>query len=370
MSKRLQNGADRWGERGSAGVSFAASLTFLNISHAFGAVEALKDVSLDVQSGEILCLLGQSGCGKTTLLRITAGIEVQTSGRLLLNGIEVSGPDRFIPPEERNIGLVFQDYALFPHLNVLKNVTFGLRKLPPDEARKAAMTALSRVGLDHYTDKYPHMLSGGQQQRVALARAIAPRPAVLLMDEPFSGLDNNLRDKVRAETLAVLRETRTTSIFVTHDPEEAMRVADRIALLREGHLIQVGTPDDLYRKPADMETAKFFGQVNVLTGTVESGYVKTPLGRFPAPHFSNGENVDVCIRPQGVMPDSRGNGLEGRVISRQFLGELDLLELAVEGLDVPLIARLPAEASPRERDVGIRFEESAVLVFPRKDAIS
>ena len=208
--------------RGKAAVTFAARLTFEDVSRRYGRALALDHVSLDIAPGEILCLLGPSG-GKSTLLRVAAGVERPSAGRILLDGKEVVGANRFVPPEKRGIGLMFQDFALFPHLSILDNVAFGL-SLTRREAKAEARAALERVGLAHYADEYPHILSGGEQQRVALARAIAPRPSVLLMDEPFSGLDPRLREKMWEETLAILHETRATSIVVTHDAEEAMRM--------------------------------------------------------------------------------------------------------------------------------------------------
>ena len=220
----MSNGGQK-GARVSAGVTFAARLSFENIRHSFaGNGETLTDVTLSAEPGEVLCLLGPSGSGKTTLLRIAAGIESQASGRVLMNDREIAGPSVFLPPEKRSIGLVFQDFALFPHLTILDNVRFGLTALSQAEALKEAHIALRRVDLDQYAQSYPHHLSGGEQQRVALARALAPRPSVLLMDEPFSGLDSRLKDSVRAETLAILRESRATAIVVTHDAEEAMRM--------------------------------------------------------------------------------------------------------------------------------------------------
>ena len=223
----------------------------------------------------MLCLLGPSGSGKTTLLRIAAGIEPQTLGRVLLNDREIAGPSVFLPPEQRSIGLVFQDFALFPHLTILDNVRFGLTALSREEARREAHIALSRVGLEHHANSFPHVLSGGEQQRVALARALAPRPAVLLMDEPFSGLDSRLKDTVRAETLAILRESRATAIVVTHDAEEAMRLGDRIALLKSGRLVQAGRAEELYLKPADLFVAGFFSELNVFESRVRGG-----VGRY------------------------------------------------------------------------------------------
>ena len=209
-----------------------------------------------------MCLLGPSGSGKTTLLRIASGIEKPTGGRVLINDFEVAGPERFVPPEKRNVGLMFQDFALFPHLTIRDNVAFGLKSLPREDAAREAMAALARVGLERYADDYPHILSGGEQQRVALARAILPRPAVMLMDEPFSGLDVQLRERMQEETLQLLRETRATCLIVTHAPAEAIRLGDRIAVMRAGRLVQVGKAEELYRNPADLFVARLFSEIN------------------------------------------------------------------------------------------------------------
>ena len=240
----------QWGARGSAAATIASRLTFEHVSHGFDGTPVLNDFSLDIAPGEIVCLLGPSGCGKTTLLRLAAGIERLDEGRILIDNTVVSSPDHFVPPERRGVGLVFQDFALFPHLTILQNVSFGLKTLDPEQARQAALTALERVGLASMAAEYPHVLSGGEQQRVALARAIVPRPNVLLLDEPFSGLDKRLRDTMREETLSILQETRTTCVMVTHHTEEAIRMGDRIAVMRQGRLIQAGTAEALYESPA------------------------------------------------------------------------------------------------------------------------
>ena len=245
------------------------------------------------------------------MLRIAAGIEKPSAGRVLLNELEVAGPDRFVPPEKRSVGLMFQDFALFPHLTIAANVAFGLKSLGKDEAQRQAMAALGRVGLARYADEYPHVLSGGEQQRVALARAIAPRPAVLLMDEPFSGLDVQLRDSMQEETLALLRETRTTCIIVTHHPEEAMRLGDRIAVMRGGRLVQEGAGEDLYRHPADLFVARLFSEINEITASVDGTRVVCALGDFPAPGFEDGEIVKLCVRQRAVQlsgPRGRAGG--------------------------------------------------------------
>ncbi|MFK8251481.1 ABC transporter ATP-binding protein [Ancylobacter terrae] len=345
--------------------SIASRLTLEDIRHAYGDTPALRGVSMEVPRGEIVCLLGPSGCGKTTLLRIAAGIERPTGGRVLLEGREIAGPATFLPPEKRNIGLVFQDYALFPHLTNLENVTFGLRRMNRTDAEAEARRALARVGLERYAGDYPHALSGGEQQRVALARALVPRPGILLMDEPFSGLDQRLRDSVRTQTLGVLREAQATCVIVTHDPEEAMRLGDRIALMRRGRLVQLDTPAVLYRTPVDLDAARFFCELNEIAGTVKDGHVATPLGVFPAPGLTEGAGAVVAIRPQGIDLRAPGSGTPGRVVGHRFLGEVDLYEIAVQGLDRPLVARRPATAGlARGRDVGVGVEPAEVLVFP------
>ena len=359
----------KWGQRGTTGASIPAEVAFEAVSQDYGSLRALDRVTLTIAPGELLCLLGHSGCGKTTLLRVAAGVETPTEGRVLLDGREVSGPGAFEPPERRGIGLMFQDYALFPHLTNLRNVMFGLKGLPPREAEAAARRALARVGLGAQADDYPDTLSGGEQQRVALARSIAPRPGVLLMDEPFSNLDRRLRDTVRDETVAILRETGATTVVVTHDPEEAMRIADRIVLMRSGSIVQAGTAEELYRRPTDLFAARFLCDFNEIEGLCQGGQVSTPVGIFPAPGLAEGEDAVVCIRPQGVRLKPPGFCLDGRVRSRRFLGEVDLVHVAVQGLDRPLQARVrePDRAGPG-RDVGVDIDTREVLVFPSSQA--
>jgi iron(III) transport system ATP-binding protein len=260
--------------------------------------------------------------------------------------------------------MMFQDYALFPHLTNLENVKFGLRGFSRADADRQARLALDRVGLGRLAGEYPHMLSGGEQQRVALARAIAPRPAVILMDEPFSGLDRRLRDAVRADTLAILREARATGLIVTHDPEEAMRMADRIALMRAGQLLEVGEPADLYRKPGSLYAARFFCEMNEIAGTVRAGRVQTPLGLFDAPGFPEGTAVVVCVRPQGIRLHPEGHCIPARIVAHRSLGEVDLFEIVVSGLDAPVLARVrePANRGPGD-DVGVDVNPAEVLVF-------
>jgi len=356
-----------WGAPGTAGATIAAGLVFENVWHDYDGVSSVRDLSLSIAPGEILCLLGHSGCGKTTLMRIAAGVERQNRGRVLINGREIAGDQLFVPPEKRGVGLMFQDYALFPHMSILANVMFGLTNMPKSEAQAAALGALKRVGLADYAEDYPHSLSGGEQQRVALARALVPRPGILLMDEPFSGLDKRLRDSVRDETLAVIRETRATCIIVTHDPEEAMRMGDKIALMRRGKLVQHGTAAELYRDPVDLFSARFFSELNQLEGIVTSSGIETPLGILAAGSHERGEKVDVCVRPQGILLQKDGLcGVSGRIRSKRFVGEVDLLTIAVDGLDHPLHARVRA-GSPWEKgmDVAVSTDPNDVLVFAR-----
>nr|WP_245290807.1 ABC transporter ATP-binding protein [Methyloligella halotolerans] len=341
---------------------------FDRVGRKFGRTSALNDVSLDIPPGEILCLLGPSGCGKSTLLRIAAGVERPTSGRVLLDGEEVAGPSRFVLPEKRGIGLMFQDYSLFPHLTVVQNVAYGLRDLGRAEARREAMMALDRVGLDAYAGRYPHVLSGGEQQRVALARAIAPRPGVLLMDEPFSNLDSRLRDRMRDDTLAILRETGATAIVVTHDSEEAMRMGDRIALLRDGRLMQLGSAEELYVAPNDIFAARFFSDLNEIPARVTAGRAETPLGSFEADGHADGSAVVVCIRQRDLKLLPAGEGTSARIVDRRFLGDVLLVELAVAGLDRPIFLRPPGDAPPPGTETGLGVAANAPLIFAGQGA--
>jgi iron(III) transport system ATP-binding protein len=347
-----------------AATTFAARLTFEAVGCTFEDTVALDGASLDIAPGEVVCLLGPSGCGKTTLLRIAAGIERPTSGRVLVNGQEVAGPARFVPPEERNVGLMFQDFALFPHLTIVENVAFGLKQLPARDARREALALLARVGLEHYADQHPHILSGGEQQRVALARALVPRPAVMLMDEPFSGLDIQLRERLQEGTLELLRETRATSLIVTHHPEEAMRLGDRIAVMRAGRIIQLGRAEELYRHPVDLFVARLFSEINEIRWKVADGALVTPLGTFPAPTLAAGQKAVLCIRQRAIRLLPEGQGHPARALHIKFLGDAALVEMAVQGFDQPLKALVhESEVPVRGRDLGIEVDPVRVLVF-------
>jgi len=361
---RAQPSASRWGVRGSAAVTIAARLTFNNVARRFGSIHALRGVSLDISPGEIVCLLGPSGCGKTTLLRLTAGLERPTGGRILINDVVVGGRDIHVPPEQRGVGLMFQDFALFPHLTLLENTAFGLKALAREDARKVAHSALVRVGLAKYADEYPHILSGGEQQRVALARAIAPRPGILMMDEPFSGLDTRLRDEMREETLTILRETSATCMLVTHSSEEAMLMGNRVALMREGLLVQVGTAEELYHAPVDIHAARMFSDLNEFPVIVKAGKADTPFGKCVHKGVASGSDAVACVRQRDVRIVPAGKGQAGRVLNTRFLGESALLEIGVQGLDEPILARVrESNAKQPGSEVGVHVDMKDILVF-------
>ena len=315
-------------------------LSLQNLSCAFDSVLAVDELSLDVSAGEIVCLLGPSGCGKSTTLRIAAGVERQRTGTVSVDGRVVSDRRVHQPPEDRAIGLMFQDFALFPHLTVAENVAFGLGRRVPNRAG-IVRDYLSRVGLPDFGAKYPHMLSGGEQQRVALARALAPRPRIMLMDEPFSGLDNRLRDEVRDEALSILKEEGAAVLLVTHEPDEAMRMADRIALMRAGRIVQVGAPYHVYNYPVDREAAAFFSDINVVHGVVQSRQTDTPFGRFLTPGLVDDADVEIIIRPQhldihedtGTAPPATaqcGSHARGIVERARFIGAQSLIEVRMD----------------------------------------
>jgi len=343
------------------------------ITHDFGDLRAVDDVSLDVGPGEVVCLLGPSGCGKSTLLRIAANLEELQRGRVEIDGRDMrTRSGRPIPPERRNVGLMFQDSALFPHLSVLDNVAFGLDRLPARQRRARAMEMLEKLGMRDQADRFPHRLSGGQQQRVALARALAPEPRLMLLDEPFSALDARLRGRIRDDTLHLLKQAGAGTLLVTHDPEEAMFMADRIALMRDGRVLQTGTPVELYCHPATPFVASFFGDVNRLEGTVRDGRVRTALGPFDAPDLAEGSRAVVLVRPEAIdvrvtgPADDRHRG--SHVVMSRLLGRNSMVHLCVHDSDdgehhlhstVPGVF-LPAENQP----VALGVDPARTYVFP------
>jgi iron(III) transport system ATP-binding protein len=351
------------------------ALRLEDIRHRFGSAEVLQGISLAVAPGEIVCLLGPSGDGKTTLLRIAAGLTPLQHGRVTVGGRIVAEPGREVPPEERGVGLLFQDFALFPHLSVLDNVAFGLTALRGAERRARALAMLRRVGMEGFAAARPHTLSGGQQQRVALARALAPQPKVLLLDEPFSGLDARLRDRVRDDTLHVLQEEGIAVLMVTHDAEEAMFMADRMAILHRGVIAQEGPPAEIYLHPATPFVATFLGEVNRLAGQVRLGMVATPFGPVPAGGRREGERVAVLIRPEAirVIPLAEGEPCHARarVEAARLLGRTSMVHLSVEdgGAEVHVHARIPGEYLPaRDAQVAVALDPTRAYVFPESEA--
>ncbi len=325
------------------------------------AVDAL---SLTVEEGEIVALLGPSGCGKTTTLRLIIGFEAPDAGRIQIAGRVVADGRQSVPPEVRGIGMVFQDYALFPHLTVVQNIAFGIRKLPAEERTRRTQRALRITEMEDLAHRYPHELSGGQQQRVALARAMAPGYEVVLLDEPLSNLDADLRAQLRGQVRRVLKKTQRTAILVTHDQDEAFQVADRVGVLHQGRLEQVGTPEEIYQAPASRFVADFVGAADFIPGTVLREGIDTELGLFAnANGLPIGSRVDVMIRPDEVLilPDSEGPAV---VTERLYLGA-----------DKVYTLRLPSEAQIRSNQhstpnlpigarVAVKVSPSHVVAFP------
>ena len=348
-----------------------------NLTRVFDGRAVVDDVSFEVPAGQVSCLLGPSGCGKSTTLRIVAGVDMQDSGRIFVDGGLVCDTVFRVPPERRAIGLMFQDFALFPHLSVAENVAFGLKG--GAKAHRARVgEQLERVHMSRHIDSYPHELSGGEQQRVALARALAPRPRILLMDEPFSGLDERLRDGIRDETLSLLKDEGTAVLLVTHEPHEAMRMADQILLMRHGKVVQRGAPYNLYNAPVDREAAAFFSDVNILPGTVQGALTDTPFGEFLMPGVPDGTPVEIVIRPQHLKIDfdragkppaptsTNGTAAHGVVQRARFLGRESLVEYRMDHDGSVLRATVPGVFLPDPgTPMWLMLRRDRAFVFPR-----
>ena len=309
------------------------------LSKSFGAVEAVRELNLEVERGELMAVLGPSGCGKTTLLRVIAGFEQPDAGCVVVSDEVVAGPGRIIPPEKRRVGMVFQDYALFPHLSVDGNVAFGLTNRPREERDGLTRRTLELVGLQHKAHCGVHELSGGERQRVALARAMAPEPELVLLDEPFSSLDATLRGGLRREVELILREAGATALLVTHDQEEALALGDRLAVMRAGELVQVGRPEDVYARPAGRWTAQFVGDVNVLSGLANGSRVRTELGTIDLSAPASG-TVHVAVRPEQFEVSAGQGAPNAEVVDREFRGHDALYRLRHEGGRM-LLVQLP-----------------------------
>ena len=335
--------------------SAARGVTVEDLEHSYGEAPVLHGVSLDVSPGESIALLGPSGCGKTTLLRLIAGLERPSSGFISIGNDFVAG-ETWVPPDRRKVGMVFQDWALFPHLSVAKNVAYGIAKsTSKDTEVSSALEMMDLLGLE---DRMPATLSGGQQQRVALARALAPRPGVLLLDEPFSNLDTSLRIEVRTEVRELLAELGITSIFVTHDQDEAFIVGDRVAVMREGKIVQTDSPQGLYHHPVDQWTAEFVGTVSLLKGDAASGFASCSLGSVAIDPKLNG-SVDVMIRPEQL---SIAAGGDAEVQAVEYYGHDSMVFVAL-GNDQVRVRCGPSIMFNRGDNVQVQFTSDQALAF-------
>jgi iron(III) transport system ATP-binding protein len=344
------------------------ALSVIGVAKRFGRNEVVRDLTLEVQPGELMALLGPSGCGKTTSLRLIAGFEEPDSGTIRIGGRLVAevGPRvrRIEPPERRRVGMVFQDYALFPHLNVARNVSFGLPRGERNRGDRVA-AALTAVGLAEMTDRMPDQLSGGQQQRVALARALAPNPDLVLLDEPFSNLDAELRVAVREEVREILRNAGATAVLVTHDQEEALSLADRVAVMFGGELAQTGSPEELYHRPATRDVAAFVGDAQFLPAEASGRRATCELGELPISGQASGP-VDIMLRPEQLrlIPATEAAATNATVLSRLFFGHDQLLTVQLDSGGI-VKARVGAYGGIRPGDRVQTAIRGAALAFPR-----
>lgn len=321
--------------------SASAVLDIDNLDKSFDGNTVIQDFSISVYEGELLTLLGPSGCGKTTILRLIAGLERPDSGIVRLNGNNVIG-DSFVSPEDRDVGIVFQDFALFPHLTIRENIEFGLNGDSATDRSDRVDELLDLVGLTDHDEKYPDALSGGQQQRVALARSLAPEPKLLLLDEPFSNLDVDLRVEMREEVRRILKEAGVTAVSVTHDQEEAMSISDRVAVMSDGNIQQIGTPESVFQRPTSRFVAGFLGHASFVTGAVVDGNVETGIGRVPIDRVNGltteyeGSEIDLMVRPDDVQarqPDG-SEPANGELIHRRYLGATVLYRAKLDTGDI------------------------------------
>ncbi|MEM6999085.1 MAG: ABC transporter ATP-binding protein [Pseudomonadota bacterium] len=341
-----------------------------NLSVSIESHNILENISFNLEEGGIACLLGPSGCGKTTLLRCIAGFEKQHQGEVLIKGVRASNPKHQLPVEQRNIGMVFQDYALFPHLSVTDNIKFGLQKQNEKKAKQRVEELVELLSLQKHIDKYPHSLSGGQQQRVALARAMAPRPGVLLLDEPFASLDIELREQIARELRQILKQDEITTIIVSHNQLEAFAMADVIGVMNEGHLLQWGQAFNLYHEPETLEVADLIGEGVFISGMVlNENEVKTEIGLIQGESshgIAPGKNVKVLIRPDDIIHDD-GSPITARVMDKAFRGAEFLYTLELETGE-RLLSLVPSHHDhPINEPIGIRLEIDHLVTFPDDD---
>ena len=333
-------------------------LELREVTRRFGARTVVAGASLVLEAGRVACLLGPSGSGKSTLLRMIAGLETVDAGEIRIAGRTVASADGILPPEDRGVGLVFQDNALFPHLDVRGNVGFGLAGGSRADRDREVLRLLDQFEIRRLASAWPHSLSGGEQQRVAIARALARSPALLLLDEPFSGLDGGLRDTVREGLMADLRRLGTTVLVVTHDPEEAMAIADDLILVSDGRILQAGAPEEVYRRPASPVAARLTGEMVVIPGQVSGGRLETPLATLPAPGLAEGP---ACL---GLRPESLSlgrAGAEARVLAARFSGDGHRLRLEAGGATFDM--RIRSAPPPPGAIVRVGFDPSDAVVF-------
>jgi len=341
-----------------------------NLSHSINNQEVLNNIHLDLEKDKIACILGPSGCGKTTLLKLIAGLEKTQRGEIHLNDTIVSSTNHHLKTEKRKIGFLFQDYALFPHLTVKENLNFAIKN--HNNLNNDIEEIIEIIKLPNSLHKYPHELSGGEQQRVALARSIISQPDLLLLDEPFSSLDLNLKEEIRDDTLHLLQKSNISVLIVTHDPFEAMFIANKIYIMKkDGTIVQSGTPQELYNQPIDSYVAGFFGETNKFKSVVENAEVHTPIGIIKAPKDLESKKVEVHIRPQGVklMQEATPvNGIKGTVMASRLMGEYSFVHLSVlnEKNDIVHVhSHMPASFYPKQSSaVGIEIDNNQAFIFP------
>ncbi|KAB1196097.1 MULTISPECIES: ABC transporter ATP-binding protein [Haloferax] len=373
MSNSTLSTAERSPENQPTNAETDSVLELDGVSKAYGAETVIDDLSISVEDGEILTLLGPSGCGKTTTLRLIAGLDHPDGGEVRLNGSVVSSSEAFVAPEERGVGVVFQEFALFPHLTAAENIAFGLKELDDAERDARVRELLDLVGLETQGASYPDELSGGQQQRVALARSLAPEPSILLLDEPFSNLDVDLRVKMREEVRRILKEAGVTAISVTHDQEEAMSISDRVAVMNDGDLEQIGEPEQVFQHPESRFVAGFLGYAGFLPGRISGDRIETELGSVErdqlhglAPEYDE-TDIDILVRPDDVSAHACDGPGHGEVVGKRYLGPTILYEVELDGGDNLLCMHNHDETVPTDGRVEVTLDAGHELAwFPRE----
>tara|TARA_B100000029_G_scaffold481347_1_gene530338 strand:+ start:933 stop:1985 length:1053 start_codon:yes stop_codon:yes gene_type:complete len=343
-----------------------------NLNHKIKNSVILQNISLDLEEDKIACILGPSGCGKTTLLKLISGLENVQKGEIYIKNKLVSSPNKYVKTEKRNIGFLFQDFALFPHLTVEANLKFAIKN--KNDSKKDIEEIIELIKLPFSLNKYPHELSGGEQQRVALARAIIAKPDLLLLDEPFSNLDLSLKEEIRDDTLHLLQKFNTSVIIVTHDPFEAMFISNKIYILQQnGTIVQSGSPNDLYNNPQSSYVAEFFGETNKFAGVVNNSIVETAIGSIQVNGIDESMNVEIHIRPQAIKlieEKTPINGIKGTVMASKLMGSYSFIHLSVLDQNNNIIhvhSHMPPYFNPsRSTAVGIEIDQNKVFVFPKK----